>query len=70
MEPGPVLSATTPIAVSGARNRYFPPGAGTQPFLGQVGELEEADEFRLELSSGSGTRSSTTSHAEAHPYEE
>ena len=49
----------------------FRPGAGTQPFLGQVGELEEADEFRLETVVRKRELAQVLqAMQEAHPYEE
>ncbi|MDD4627173.1 MAG: Nif3-like dinuclear metal center hexameric protein [Syntrophomonas sp.] len=49
----------------------FRPGAGSQPFLGQEGELEEADEFRLETVVRKQELSQVLqAMEEAHPYEE
>ncbi len=49
----------------------FRPGVGTRPYLGREGELEEADEFRLETVVRKRELSPVLqAMQEAHPYEE
>src|SRR5690606_11145704 len=49
----------------------FLPQAGANPFLGQVGEMEEAAEFRLETIVPEGLLSPVIdAMLKAHPYEE
>lgn len=50
---------------------YFRPGDATQPFIGRAGELEHADELRLEVELARWELG-TVARAlkEAHPYEE
>jgi len=49
----------------------FRPLDGSQPFLGQSGELEKVDEYRVELvSEDSAIRAAIAALKQAHPYEE
>lgn len=49
----------------------FRPLDGSQPFLGQTGELERVDEFRVELVCRDDLiRTALQALKEAHPYEE
>jgi len=49
----------------------FRPGPGTDPFIGQQGELEEAEEYRLETVVPQHLLSQVLGHMlKAHPYEE
>lgn len=49
----------------------FMPGAGTHPFLGEIGRLEKADEVRLETVLPAAYRSRVLAALlRAHPYEE
>lgn len=49
----------------------FRPLDGSQPFLGQTGEVERVDEFRVELVCRDDLiRTALKALKEAHPYEE
>lgn len=49
----------------------FRPLDGSQPFLGQSGELEKVDEYRVELvCEDSAIRAAIAALRRAHPYEE
>lgn len=49
----------------------FVPLAGARPYLGEVGQMEEADEYRLEMLCAGSVRDQVVSALlESHPYEE
>ncbi len=49
----------------------FRPLAGSEPFLGQLGELEQVAEYRVEMvCSGQYIRAAVRAVKNAHPYEE
>lgn len=49
----------------------FRPKAGAQPFVGSLGELEEVQEWRVELvCANSLIRRAVAALVDAHPYEE
>ena len=49
----------------------FRPLAGSKPFLGQQGELERVDEYRVEMvCAAQYVKAAVAALQEAHPYEE
>ena len=49
----------------------FRPGPGANPFLGQIGELEEVEEERVEVIVERGRiKETVAAMRRAHPYEE